>query len=143
MDMIFCNIKNNLIKCFNKENSLQNNFVKLTIHKHFITYLILLDENTLCSCSIDRNAIFFNANNFNILGIIKENLGIIYIEKLSDNNIILCCEDGSFRIYREKKENSLNKVSDIIKFIDVGGILLFVPMLTPVALQSLLDNKEN
>ena len=143
MDMIFCDIKNNLIKCFNKENSLQNNFLKLTIHKDFITNLILLDENTLCSCSIDGNVIFLNAKNFNILGIIKENIGIIYIEKLSDNNIILCCEDGSLRIYKEKEENSLNKISDITKFIAVGGILLFAPKLTPVAIQLLLENKEN
>ena len=84
-----------------------------------------------------------NAKNFNILGIIKENIGIIYIEKLSDNNIILCCEDGSLRIYKEKEENSLNKISDITKFIAVGGILLFAPKLTPVAIQLLLENKEN
>jgi len=102
MDMIFCDIKNNLIKCFNKENSLQNNFLKLTIHKDFITNLILLDENTLCSCSIDGNVIFLNAKNFNIL-----------------------------------------EISDITKFIAVGGILLFAPKLTPVAIQLLLENKEN
>ena len=143
MDMIFCDIKNNLIKYFIKENSLQNNFIKFTIHNNFITNLILLDENTFCSCSIDGNVIFFNANNFNILGIIKENIGIVYIEKLSDNNIILCCEDGSLRIYKKKEENSLNKISDITKFIALGGILLFAPKLTPEAIQLLFENKEN
>ena len=141
MDIIFADIKNNYSKGFIKENSLNNNFVKFTIHKDFITNLILLDDDTLCSCSTDGNAIFFNAYDFRVLGIIKENMGIVYIEKLSDNNIILCLQDGSLRIYKERIENSLNKISDIEKFIHIGGILLFGPKLTPVLDQLLFDNK--
>lgn len=143
MDIIFNDIQNYYIKCFNKENSLKNNFIKLTIHNDYITNLILLDDNTLCSCSTDGNVIFFNTNNFEIVGIIKENIKIIYLEKLSDNNIILCCEDGSLKIYKEKEENSLNEISDIAKFIAIGGTLLFAPKLTPDAIQLLFKNKEN
>ena len=142
MDIIFDDIKNNYSKCSNKENTLKNNFLNLTIHNGFITNLILLDDNILCSCSIYGNVFFINTNNFAIVGIIKENIEIIYIKKFSDNNIILCCKDGSLKIYKQKVENSLN-ISDITKIIAIGGILLFAPKLTPAAVQLLFDNKEN
>ena len=143
MDIIFDDIKNNYSKYLNKENTLKNNFLNLTIHNDFITNLILLDDNTLYSCSIDGNFIFINTNNLAIVGIIKENIEIIYIEKLSDNNIILCCKDGSLKIYKQKVENSLNEFSDITKIIAIGGVLLFAPKLTPAVVLSLIGSKEN
>ena len=113
MDIIFCDIINNYRKC--SENSLKNNFKTLTIHKNYITNLILLDDNTLCSCSIDGSVNFFNIKKFEISNVpIKEKEEIIYHTKLSDNSIILCCKDGSLKIYKEKVENTLNKISNFI-----------------------------
>ena len=140
MDIIFCDILNNYIKYSYKENSLKNNFISLQIHKDFITNLILLDENTLCSCSIDGNVMFINVNNFGILDIIKEKEEIIYIEKLSNNNIVLCCKDGSLKIYKKKVENTFNTIA---KFITIGGTILLAPALTPIAIQLLFQNKIN
>ena len=100
MDTIFCDIKNNYNECIFKENSLKNNFQTLIIHNNFITNLILLDNNILCSCSTDGSIIFINANNYGILGKIKEKAEIIYHTKLSNNNIILCCNNGTIKIYK-------------------------------------------
>jgi len=138
MEVISSNIIKNYKKCLYNENSLKNNFIKLTIHNVFITNLILLDEKALCSASIDGNLIFFNANNFGILDIIKEKESIIYHTKLSNNNIILCCKDESIKIYKEK-----NKFSNIAKINTRRGVLLFSHKLTPIAIQILLENKTN
>ena len=138
MDIISTDIMKNYIKFLYNENSLNNNFTKLTIHKDFITNLILLDENTLCSGSTDGNIIIFNSNNFGILDIIKEKEPIIYHTKLSNNNIILCCKDGSIKIYKEK-----SKISTIAKIIAIGGVLLIAPRLTPAAIQLLFEDNVN
>ena len=55
MDIISSDIMKNYIKYLYNENSLKNNFTKIQIHNDFITNLILLDENTLCSGSTDGN----------------------------------------------------------------------------------------
>ena len=143
MDIILLDIINiyKYIKCLYKENSLKNNFITLTIHQDYITNLILLNNNTLSSCSTDRNIIFFNANNFLILDIIKEKEEIIYHEKLSDNSIILCCKDGSLKIYKEKGIKAVDTIVAITKIITVGGTMLFAPTLTPLAIRLLFDNK--
>ena len=138
MDIISSDILKNYIKFLYNENSLNNNFIKLTIHKDFITNLILLDKNTLCSGSTDGNIILFNTNNFGILDIIKEKEPIIYHKKLSNNNIILCCKDGSIKIYKEK-----SIFTNIAKIIAIGGVLLFAPKLTPAAIQLLFENNAN
>ena len=132
MDKIFCDIINNYIKC--SENSLKNNFKTLTIHKNYITNIILLDDNTLCSCSIDGNVNFFNINKFEISNNpIKEKEEIIYHAKLSDNSIILCCKDGSLKIYKEKVENTLNKISNII---------INTSIFATISIQTLFANKN-
>ena len=102
IDTIFCDIKNNYDEWISKENSLNNNFQTLKLHDSFITNLFVLDNNSICSCSTDGTIIFFDGNNFKILGKIKENAEIIYHAKLSNNNIILCCKDGNLKIYKEK-----------------------------------------
>ena len=138
MDIISSDIMKNYIKFLYNENSLKNNFTKIQIHNDFITNLILYDENTLCSGSTDGNIILFNANNFELLDIIKEKEPIIYHTKLSNNNIILCCKDGSIKIYKEK-----SKIATIAKFIAIGGVFLFAPKLTPAAIQLLFENNTN
>jgi len=101
MDIIFCDIIKNFIKF--SENSLKNNFKTLTIHKNHIMNLILLDNNTLCSCSIDGNINFLNIENYEISNEpIKEKEEILYHNVLSDKSIILCCKDGSLKIYKKK-----------------------------------------
>ena len=102
IDKIFSDIKNNFIKFIHNENSLQNNFKTLDYHKNYITNIIALDNRTLCSCSIDGNLIVFDIFTFECLGIIKGETGIIYHAKLSNNKIILCCQDGTLKIYKEK-----------------------------------------
>ena len=113
MDIIFCNIIKNYVKF--SENSLKNNFKTLKIHKGNIINIILLDDNTLCSCSNDGIVNFLNITKFEISNEpIKEKEEILYHTKLSDNSIILCCKDGTLKIYKEEVENTLNKISNII-----------------------------
>ena len=113
MDVIFCEIINNYIKCIYKESSLKKNFKTLYNHKDYITNIILLDDNTLSSCSTDGTVNCFNTNNFENVGKIEQKEKIVYHLKLSDNSIILCCEDGSLKIYKKIEENTLNKITNI------------------------------
>ena len=113
MDVIFCEIINNYIKCIYKESSLKKNFKTLYNHKDYITNIILLDDNTLSSCSTDGTVNCFNTNNFENVGKIEQKEKIVYHLKLSDNSIILCFEDGSLKIYKKIEENTLNKITNI------------------------------
>ena len=132
MDIIFCDIINNFIKF--SENSLKNNFKTITIHKSHIMNLILLDNNTLCSCSFDGNINFLNIENYEISNEpIKEKEEILYHTVLSDKSIILCCKDGSLKIYKEKVEDTFNKISNMI----------FSTSFFPTkSIQSLFSNKK-
>ena len=145
MDIILQDILYNYyyIKSLYKENSLKNNFMTLTLHQDYITNLILLNNNTLSSCSTDKNIIFFNPNDLIIIDIIKEEEEIIYHEKLSDNNIVLCCKDGSIKIYKEKATKTVDTIVTISKLITIGGTMLLAPTLTPLAVKLLFENKPN
>ena len=106
-----------IFKNIDRENSLENNFKTLNIHKSFITNIILFDDNTLCSCSTDGNVFLFDVNNFECIGKINEKTEIIYHAKLSNNDIILCCKDNSLKIYKEKIISTM----EIIKSYFWGG----------------------
>ena len=102
LNKIFCDIKINYVEFIYKQNSLNNNFKTLKYHEDFTINILSLDNQTLCSCSKDGTLVIFNLYNFEILGIIKEKTEIIYHSKLKNNNIILCCKNGSLNIYKEK-----------------------------------------
>ena len=118
IEKISCDIKMKYIELMYKENTLNNNFKTLKYHKDYIINIISLDDKTLCSCSRDGTLIIFDLYTFEILGLINEKKEIIYHTKLSNNNIILCCKNGTLKIYKEKSQLTM----DNIKKIFSGGI---------------------
>ena len=112
---IVIDIKAKYSMTVNVQNTLQTNFITLRNHFDSVTNIFLLDNNTLCSCSCDGKIIIYDLSSFKELYLIEDNVKIIFHTKLSNNNIVSCCENGDIKIYG--KNSSFIKIFDSNDFI--------------------------
>ena len=112
---IVIDIKAKYSMTVNVQNTLQTNFITLRNHLDSVTNIFLLDNNTLCSCSCDGKIIIYDLSSFKELYLIEDNVKIIFHTKLSNNNIVSCCENGDIKIYG--KNSSFIKIFDSNDFI--------------------------
>ena len=88
------------------------NFKTIENHSGRINNVILLDNEKFSSCSDDGLIIIYNIKTFEVIQKIEDKIEINYHLKLSNNNIISCCGDGTLKIYEQN--NSL--VNSILSF---------------------------
>ena len=101
-------------------NSLNNNFITLkNYHSSNIINIVLLNDGRLSSGSSDGIIIIYNKYNFmNIDLIIKVGSGIrFYYTQLSNNNIAVCCNDSSIKIFELSNDNKYKLLQCLEKHI--------------------------
>ena len=96
---IFYNIKLNYILAINKDKI--NNFKTIKNQESRVNNIILIDNERFSSCFDDGQIIIYNIKTFEIIQIIPDKVEINYHYKLSNNNIISCCSDGTLKIYAQ------------------------------------------
>ena len=97
IDCILLNMKNNYEFIKNRNQISEFNTIKN--HSGSVNNIILLDNERLSSCSDDGLIIIYNLKTFEIIQKIQDKVEINYHDKLSNNNIIACCGDGTLKIY--------------------------------------------
>ena len=108
--------KNELLnkeKILNKTINLQLLF-EIQMHEKWISNIIILDDERIASCSLDKKIIVYNLDMFLKDLIIKFSDGIYYLMKLkSYNNIIASSSQEIYLINIEKKNYNIEKKIEI------------------------------
>ena len=82
------------------------NFKTIIMHTDYINYIKKLFDGRLSSSSQDGIINIYNEKNYKLEQKINVGNGIVYLNILSNDNIIACCFDGKMRIYELKNDGS-------------------------------------
>ena len=81
-------------------NTLRNNIATLNNHDNCVTNIFLINNEKLCSSSLDGTVIIYNLSSFEIEVKIEDISPILYCNLLSYNSIALC-SNALIKIYKE------------------------------------------